>query len=183
MTTAISRSARADQLTILPLLLALTAAWAAASAYGWRGLVAGAALVVAGAAAHRDLLSHRIPDRVLLLAASPLSVSVVLDHGRAVAVATLALGAVVMAGPLLVLHLASPAAMGWGDVKLACLLGAALAVVDPRLGIPALVLASAATLAVAVATRRAVLPFAPGLVGGAAVALTVASTNVLELAR
>ena len=88
-----------------------------------------------------------------------------------------------MAGPLLVLHLVSPAAMGWGDVKLAGVLGAALGVVDVRLGIAALAMASGATLAIALVARRSTLPFAPGLVAGAVAVLAVASTTALAFPR
>ena len=51
-------------------------------------------------------------------------------------------GAALMAAPLLVLHLVSPPSMGFGDVKLALLLGAAVGVLDWQLAIPALALAA-----------------------------------------
>jgi leader peptidase (prepilin peptidase)/N-methyltransferase len=98
-------------------------------------------------------------------------------------VPALAIGAVGMAGPLLLLHLVSPAAMGWGDVKLAFVLGSALASVDVRLGIAALALASAATLIGALVAGRVAVPFAPGLVAGAAALLATVSTTGLDLPR
>jgi hypothetical protein len=55
--------------------------------------------------------------------------------------------------------------------------------VDARLGVVALALASAATLLAALASRRSALVFAPGLVGSAAVVLVAVSFAALELRR
>jgi len=84
-------------------------------------------------------------------------------------------GAAILAGPLLVAHLASPAAMGFGDVKLAVALGAALGLVDPTLGVVALCVASATTAVAGIALRRGALPFGPGLVVGTTAAFALAS--------
>ena len=51
---------------------------------------------------------------------------------------------------------------------------AALGLVEPRLGLLALCLAAAVTAAVGVARRRSTLPFGPGLVLGAVMALLIA---------
>jgi leader peptidase (prepilin peptidase)/N-methyltransferase len=48
-----------------------------------------------------------------------------------------------MALPVLALHLLSPASMGFGDVKAAVVLGAAVGTVDARLAAVALCLAAA----------------------------------------
>ena len=76
-------------------------------------------------------------------------------------------GVPVMALPLLVVHLVTPAAMGFGDVKLAVALGAGLGVLEPKLAVLALAVASGLTLLAAACTRRSAMPFAPGLVIGA----------------
>jgi len=70
-------------------------------------------------------------------------------------------------------HLVAPAAMGFGDVKLAVALGAGLGVLEPRLAVLALAIASGLTLLVAACSRRSAMPFAPGLVLGAAAAMAL----------
>jgi leader peptidase (prepilin peptidase)/N-methyltransferase len=177
------RPTPAGLLTIVPPVAAVAAWCAAISTFGWEGLAAGAGLVPAAAAALLDLRTHRIPDRLALLGALPIVSYVALGNHRTGIVAALLAGALGMAGPLLCLHLMSPEAMGWGDVKLAAVLGSSLAVIDARLGIVALALASAATLMFAVAARRSGLPFAPGLVGAAAAVLTAVSTGALGFPR
>ena len=186
MNTAMPRPrtrARSSLLTIIAPALAAAVWCAAASSFGWRGFVAGAALVPTALAAGLDVTTHRIPDRLVLLAASPALALVIVGSDRPCLVSSIAIGAVGMAGPLLSLHLVSPAAIGWGDVKLATVLGSALAAVDVRLGIAALALASAATLIAALVARRATLPFAPGLVGGAAALLIAVSIAAAEVPR
>lgn len=84
-------------------------------------------------------------------------------------------GALVLAGPLFVIHMASPTALGFGDVKLGAALGASLGLVDPRLGLAALCVATGGSLLWAVASRRASIAFGPGLVVGTAAAAAVAA--------
>ncbi len=81
------------------------------------------------------------------------------------------LGALIMSVPLLLLHLVSPTSMGFGDVKLAVVLGAAIGATDWNLALPALALAAGATATVGVFGRARSLPFGPGLVGATLVAL------------
>jgi leader peptidase (prepilin peptidase)/N-methyltransferase len=83
----------------------------------------------------------------------------------------IAVGACLMGAPLLALHLCSPTAMGFGDVKLALLLGATIGAFDWLLVIPALALAAGSTATVGVAMRARHVAFAPGLVGGTLLAL------------
>ena len=80
-------------------------------------------------------------------------------------------GAIAMAVPVLILHLVSPASMGFGDVKAAIVLGAAVGTVDGRLGAVALCLAAALGATVGLVTRRRTIPFGPFLVAGAWVVL------------
>lgn len=138
------------------------------------GLVA--ALVVAVIAAVVDVTSQRIPDRVVLASLVPTVAVLAVRIGSdgVVAASDVPIGAAAFALPLLVAHLASPAALGFGDVKLAGALGAALGLVDWRYSVVALCVASGLTAAVAVVRRRSEMPFAPGLVAGAALALVLA---------
>lgn len=76
-------------------------------------------------------------------------------------------GALVTALPLLVLHVASPGAMGFGDVKAALVLGAAVGTIDWRLGPVALCLSALAGGVVGLLGRRRTIPFGPFLVFGA----------------
>jgi leader peptidase (prepilin peptidase)/N-methyltransferase len=76
-----------------------------------------------------------------------------------------------MALPVLALHLLSPASMGFGDVKAAVVLGAAVGTVDARLAAVALCLAAAGGAAFGLATRRRAIPFGPFLVVASLVVL------------
>ena len=73
-----------------------------------------------------DLVDYRLPDAVLFpgtaAGAAVLIVGELVD-GAAATLAAAAVGAVVYFVILLVMHLVSPAGMGFGDVKLAVLLG------------------------------------------------------------
>jgi leader peptidase (prepilin peptidase)/N-methyltransferase len=71
---------------------------------------------------------------------------------------------------MFLMHLASPSALGFGDVKLGAVLGAALGLIDPRLGLVALCVAAAVTSVVGLARHRESLPLGPGLVLGATIA-------------
>jgi leader peptidase (prepilin peptidase)/N-methyltransferase len=136
-------------------------------------LAAAAALVPAAAAASADWRSHRVPDVLVALALVPSLVAVVLAGDRAHLLASVAAGAALMALPLLLIHLVAPAAMGFGDVKIAAALGAGLGVFAPTLAVPALLAASGLTLLAAAWQRRPALPFAPGLVTGVVAALAL----------
>jgi leader peptidase (prepilin peptidase)/N-methyltransferase len=135
--------------------------------------LAGMMLVPAAAAAATDWRTHRVPNLLVAVALVPALVAVLVVDDRTHLLASLALGAAVMAVPLLFVHLAAPAAMGFGDVKLAAALGAALGVLDPTLGVPALAAAAGLTLLAAAWRRRTAMPFAPGLVSGAAAAMAL----------
>lgn len=125
-------------------------------------------LVPAAAAALVDRTDGRVPDALVALTAAVAAAAVV--AGIAPVWAVLA-GAAVTAAPLLAVHLVDPDRMGFGDVKLAAALGAVLAPLDVRAGFVALAVGSGVALATAAALRRRSVPFAPGLVAGASVAL------------
>jgi leader peptidase (prepilin peptidase)/N-methyltransferase len=84
-----------------------------------------------------------------------------------------------MAGVLLVLHLASPRGMGFGDVKLGLLLGVVVGARTAALVLPALVLAGVLGALVGVVQmvrrrrRDVMLPFGPFLVAGTVLALAL----------
>ncbi len=123
-------------------------------------LAMGATLSIAAWAAWVDLRSRRIPNLAVLGAAIPTALVVVWSPSHAAGVLAAAL---VAGGPLMAVHLISPTAMGFGDVKLAAVLGASLGLIDWRLGLVAICVASGATAVVGLVVRRGVLPFAPGL--------------------
>jgi leader peptidase (prepilin peptidase)/N-methyltransferase len=87
-----------------------------------------------------------------------------------------------MALPLVLVHLVSPAAMGFGDVKLAVALGAAAGLIAPGLALTGLAAAAGLTLLLACCGRRVTVPFAPGLVSGTAAALALGSFHAWKVA-
>jgi leader peptidase (prepilin peptidase)/N-methyltransferase len=121
-----------------------------------------------------DTQERRLPDVWLGLAAILLLVGVGISWSTGATMSSpggLAAGSALMAVPLFLMHLVSPSSMGFGDVKLAVVLGAAIGVLDWNLAIPALALAAGSTATVGVLTRARHVAFGPGLVGGALVAM------------
>jgi leader peptidase (prepilin peptidase)/N-methyltransferase len=146
----------------------------AIGSWGARGVLIVTVVVIGAIAGLIDARTGRIPDRLVALASMPTLLVVAwatLDGSGPYALAAVVLGALVFALPLLVVHVVSPDALGFGDVKLAAALGAALGLLDARLGVLALCVAAALTAVVGLATRRHALPLGPGLVLGTAVAL------------
>ncbi len=139
-------------------------------------VVAALGVVACIPAALVDVVERRLPNRLAALAAFTVAMSIAvaaaLNHPTDLG--GVAVGAGTMAVPLFVMHLVSPSSMGFGDVKLAVVLGAALGAAGGQLGLVALCLACAGTATVGLARRRRHLPFGPGLVGGAALALALA---------
>lgn len=143
------------------------------------------ALVAATAAAVVDVRERRIPDALVALS----FVAVVMHaaalglDGRSGIWAGVLVGLALFAGPILIVHLVAPAAMGFGDVKLAAALGATCGIVGGSLSIVALTLASGGTAAYGLVRRRSEVPFAPGLVAGATAALAIGVAAGMELPR
>ena len=130
--------------------------------------------IITGAlAASVDWRSHRVPNSLVAWAMAPVVLAVVVDDAPIRRLCSVAVGTGLMALPPLLIHLVAPGAMGFGDVKLAAVLGAALGVLAPVLAIPALATATALTLVVAACTRRVAVPFGPGLVAGVGAALAL----------
>lgn len=158
-------------------VLAASIPWALAERW-WVELGVTAVLLVAAGAALVDANTHRIPDRIVLASVVPTAIVIatrVIGGDGPTVVPGVVFGAIGFALPLLAVHLAAPSALGFGDVKLAVSLGATLGLVDWRMSVAALCLASGLTVAVALVLRRSSLPFAPGLVVGAALVLVLAT--------
>lgn len=142
-------------------------------------------LAVAGSAT--DLLVRRLPNALTLPALALVPAALVPAGGAAVGRGLA--GAVLLGGAYLVVHLASPRAMGGGDVKLAGPVGAAAAGAGwaalPVVAVLAAVVSAAVAL-VAVGAGRAGwgsrLPHGPVLLG-AALAVVVPAVVVLSGAR
>ncbi len=155
-----------------------------AAVAGAAPIASAGAVVAVVPAALVDVRSRRLPDRLLATAAAVLLAGAAVE-GRllgGVDLAGLAIGAGVMAAPLFALHLLSPASMGFGDVKAAIVLGGAVGAVHWQLVLSALALAAGCAATAAVIARVRTIPFGPGLVSGAAIALA-ASTVFLPPAE
>lgn len=121
------------------------------------------------AAAVVDIRTRRLPDR-LLASSAVIAVAVALLSD---AMAGAAVGALVFCLPLLIAHLIDPNGLGFGDVKLAAVLGIILGATDWRLVLPALALGCTGALVWALARRVRSLAFGPALLGGAATMMIV----------
>ena len=143
------------------------------------GAVAGPLAVAAG---WPDLRERRIPNRVVLagLVATVVIALAVAFGGDRPVVGTVVGGAAMAGGMMLVLHLARPSSLGFGDVKLAAVLGALLGVVHWSLAAIMLGVASligAAGAAGITAWRRSI-PF--GTCMGIAALAALAATPLLR---
>ena len=137
-------------------------------------LASGLTVALLVPAALIDVQTRRLPDVWVGGAAVAFLVVDALDRAigtSGVPPGHIVLGALVMSVPLLIMHLAAPASMGFGDVKLAVVLGAAIGATDWNLALPTLALAAGATATVGVVGRAKSIPFGPGLVGATLVAL------------
>jgi leader peptidase (prepilin peptidase)/N-methyltransferase len=105
-------------------LLLAVAGWRAGG--NWRIIGIAVMVLTIVAVSIVDIARYRIPDRMLFpglgVTAAVLVVGSVID-GDSGAIGRAAIGALTFTAVLLVLHLVSPAGMGFGDVKLALLLG------------------------------------------------------------
>jgi leader peptidase (prepilin peptidase)/N-methyltransferase len=147
--------------TIIALISALQNGVPAASAISVALLVP-AAMV--------DIVEQRLPNQIIATAALALAIGLVLNSNN-VLISNVILGVALLAGPLLILHLVSPGSMGFGDVKMALVLGAAVGAVHWQLALVTIALASGASATVALLRRVTEIAFGPGLVGAAAFSL------------
>ena len=139
---------------------------------GWSSAILAAWALLSVAAALVDSRTERLPDRLVL---SGVAISVVggLMVGRLPSVIA---GALLFGVPLLVVHLARPEGMGFGDVKFASMLGAGIGFVMVPLVLPAYLLAAVLHVAICVTARagRRPVPFGPSLALGSIAVLVVA---------
>jgi prepilin signal peptidase PulO-like enzyme (type II secretory pathway) len=131
------------------------------------GIACGALVVVTAT----DLERRIVPNRVVLPAAAAVLALQTVSHPSP----EWALGAAGAAGFLFLALLAYPGGMGWGDVKLALLIGALLGRTTPVGIMLALFLAILPSLVLfarhGTAARKLAIPFAPFLAAGAVIAL------------
>ena len=168
-----SGASGAPRRTIVVGALLSIVALGVAAAIGSVPLGAAAAVALLVPAAVIDIEQRRLPDVWVAAALAVLvtaflvgwAVGQPLDSMQSIG------GAVAMALPVLVLHLVSPSSMGFGDVKAAAVLGAAVGTIDWRLGAVALCLAALTGAATGLVTRRRSIAFGPFLVFGAWFAL------------
>jgi len=166
-----------------PLALRLTSLSAALAALASTAsdvvpLASGLAIAFLVPAALVDWHQRRLPDAIVLVATAlfALSLLATVANGSAPSIAGIGLGAAVLAGPLLIMHIVSPAVMGFGDVKAAVVLGMAVGAVAWALVPWALIAAAGSTAAVGALRRQVTVPFGPGLVAGS---LVVVLTSAL----
>ena len=135
-------------------------------------VISGLSLLVLVVAALVDAVEHRLPNVLVLGAALPIVVALLLA-GSAELAQGAAAGAALVAGPLLVTHLVTPTGMGFGDVKAGAVLGAAMGLIDVELALLALVLGLGVAAAWGIGTRRRSIALGPALVAGALVAALI----------
>lgn len=151
------------------------AALTAAVITGTAPIAAAAAVAMTIPAAAIDVEQRRLPDvwiggaLVVLLAALVIGTAVGGQTDSGSWFGGLLGGALAMSLPVLVVHMSSPHAMGFGDVKTSMVLGAAVGTIDWRLGAVALCLAALCGGAAGVLGQRRTIPFGPFLVLGAGV--------------
>jgi len=123
-----------------------------------------------------DLDVARLPDRILVPAAiwTALAVGVTMWITSPLAGVGAILAAALCGGGFWILHLTGRGALGFGDVKLAALIGAATALVSWSAVLYALVAGCILTIAWAIARRRSELAFGPWLALGAVLAVGLA---------
>ena len=136
-----------------------------------------------------DVEQHRLPD-VLTLPSYPISLVLLgvaapfVDDGRAhIVMALLGMGGLWLI--YLVLHLINPSGMGWGDVKLAGVLGAYLGwlggepwVVGVFLGVLFGGVVAVTLLVLRKVTAKTHIPFGPYMIAGALVAVLLSEWHV-----
>ena len=123
-----------------------------------------------------DMMWRQLPDALVVLAVLPtaMAVAVLSMEGSPTAVAGVGYGAVASALPLLLAHVSRPAALGFGDVKVAGVLGAIAGLTQPIVFVAlGLVVALAAATVSGLATRRSEISLGPFLAGGACSSLLV----------
>jgi leader peptidase (prepilin peptidase)/N-methyltransferase len=120
-----------------------------------------------------DLASRRIPNELVAAAALFTLAGATVGWLTGSSLWPVWIGAVVGGGPVLVFHIASPAGMGFGDVKWATALGAAVGLVGWQLAVLVPLVGSLLAVVTAAATRQRRIAFGPTLSAGALFAVTL----------
>jgi leader peptidase (prepilin peptidase)/N-methyltransferase len=134
---------------------------------------AGLTIVAVFPAAWVDLRERRLPDVWVGAAAIVFLVVSTIEWfvGTTPTIGGSLVGAVVVGGPILLLHVVSPPSMGFGDVKAALVIGLAVGSLDWQFGLVALTLAAGSAATVGVLGRTRTIAFGPFLVFGGWLAL------------
>ena len=149
------------------------------SAPGVEAIASIVVLAIGLVAAIEDLWIHRLRDRwsLSILGVTLVGVGMVsVTEGSGVDLAAMLVGVVAYAGVPLLLHLWSPAGIGFGDIKYSAALGAFLGTLHgPVTIVWGFVLAGLATVVLRLALRDGGerTPFGPGLFLGAVVLVAV----------
>lgn len=159
-------------------LITSTVVAAATAVVGGAPVAAALAVLALLPAAVVDLRERRLPNRLVALAGSVGLLAAALERTVGtrlddVTIGQVVAGLAVLVGPLAVLHLISPAAMGFGDVKAGLVLGGAVGMVEPIAGLVTLTVAGGLGSVVGLVGRRRAIAFGPPLVLGAAVASAI----------
>lgn len=117
-----------------------------------------------------DVRTRRLPNLLTLPGAAAVLV-LAAANGRGAAALV---GAVVLAATYLAVHLASPAGMGAGDVKLALGMGGLSGAFGPEVWLLAALAAPTLTAAAALLVRRRTLPHGPSMCAATAAAVALA---------
>ena len=169
--TSRSRAGRRPFVLVETVGIVSIAALALGVVVGFAPIAASLTVAVLVPAAVIDVEQRRLPDgwvlASLLTLIAAVAIGAVAGGLDGVPFGGLAAGALAMGLPVLLLHLVSPAAMGFGDVKTSVVLGAGVGTIDWRLGAVALCLAALVGGIVGVVGRRHTIPFGPFLVFGA----------------
>jgi leader peptidase (prepilin peptidase)/N-methyltransferase len=175
------RSARWAEVASAPSLavFGFLAWWLSA---GWLFVVAVA--LPAALAAHIDIRSRRLPDHLVLLALLPTMAATVAESvtgGMLQVVGAVALGMLAMGSAPFIAHAFAPVSLGFGDVKLTIVLGAALGTWSPVLGVVALAAASLIAVTASLVRWQTAIAFGPALVVGFVVTTVFASPLTARL--
>ena len=145
---------------------------------------AGLTIVTLLPAAWIDIRERRLPDVWVGAAAAVFGVVSTIEWsiGTTPTIGETLAGALIVGGPILLLHLLSPAAMGFGDVKAGVVIGMAVGSLDWQLGLVALTLAAGSAATVGVVRHTPTIAFGPFLVLGGWLALVGNSVWLAPLA-
>lgn len=162
----------------LELRLAATAALStvpvAVGSAGPRVVTTGIATAISGfwilVSVRMDMMWRQLPDAFLALAFLPtaMAAAVVSWEGSRTAIAGVGCGAASWALPMVTAHVLRPAALRFGDVKVAAVLGATIGLTQPIVVVAlGLVVAMIAATAAAATTKHADIALGPFLAAGA----------------